>query len=225
MNLSLLSSSDNNRLDLKGYINPDIETLIIGERGWNECHVKLQLDLRTGKSLKVYTERMLLAFLGCGKDPFNGSMDLLLYFTKNHPGLEFIRNLGFRWPSTDVFPGVGHLPEPEWPKVGLLGCMGYRVGEGGAPRWLRHQILSKVFEGRKLPQVESREYMSEWGTASSDIRLRKLAESIASFARLRKGKDRDRLDVAIKDWEDDLDWLKAAFYTGRFRFQWPNTQA
>ncbi len=206
-----------------GYFRGDVETMILGKKGWNENDVMQQLDLRTGKSVKVYSEEMLLAFLGCGKDPFSGGEALLRYFSRNHSGLEFLREIGFRWPSTDVFPGTEHLPKPDWPELGILKYMGYSVGEYGKPLQCRREILKRVFETEELPLVESWGYREQWGPARSRTRLSKMAESIASFAKLRKRAV--GFDKAIEDWETDLDWLKDTFYTGRFRFQWPNIWA
>ena len=184
------------------------------------------LDLRTGKSVKVYSQEMALAFLGCGKDPLDGGEALLRHFSGNHPGLEFLTSIGFPWPSTDVLPGTraGYMPDPDWPKRGLLGHIGYHVGKSGKARRERRRILKRAFEDPELPQVISPRYMVDWGQPNSGTRLHKIAESIASFARLKKRRaDSDMFAAAIGDWEGDLDWLEARYHTGPFRFQWPNT--
>lgn len=219
----LVNLLERNGISYCGYYRGDVETLIIGKSGWNEEDVKQQLDLRTGKSIRVYSEEMVLAFLRCGKDPLNGGDALLRYFCDGHPGLEFLLNLGFPWPSTEAFLGVGNLIENGWPQEGLLGHMGYHVGLSGASRSQRQKILERVFKEIWLPKVWSEEYLDEWGEAESADRLRKIAESIASFAKNMKRKSIGKSEAAIKDWEEDLDWLKVRFYTGRFRFRWPDT--
>ena len=101
--------------------------------------------------------------------------------------------------------------------------MGYRVGKSGVPKLQRRKILADVFERERLPPVQDRDYMNEWGTARSSARLKKMADSIASFARNFKRNDFDRYRQAISDYGEDLDWLKQKYYTGQFRFQWPST--
>ena len=167
-----------------------------------------QLDLRTGKSVKVYSQEMVPAFIGCGRDPLDGGEALLRHFSGNHPGLEFLTSIGFPWPSIDVFPGTrgGYMPDLDWPEEGLLRVMGYRVGKSGKPELKWREILGRVFEAPNFPSRIPREYVAEWGAPKSGDRLLKIAESIASFARLKKRRaDSDMFAAAIGDWEGDLD--------------------
>lgn len=212
-----------NGISYCGYYRGDVETLIIGKSGWNEEEVKQQLDLRTGKSIRVYSEEMVLAFLSCGKDPLGGGEALLRYFASDHPGLKFLQSIGFPWPSTEIFQGIDSLVEPSWPQEGLLRYMGYRVGASGVSREKRQRILEHIFKDSTLPRVESPEYMAQWGEAESESRLQKMAETIASLTRNMKRKSTGRSEQAIRDWEDDLAWSKSSFYVGRFRFRWPDT--
>jgi hypothetical protein len=67
----------------------------MGRDGWQREEFMQLLDLRTGKTVKVYWQAMVLAFLGCGKDPLDGGEALLRHFSHNHPGLEFLGRIGF----------------------------------------------------------------------------------------------------------------------------------
>ena len=212
-----------NGVEYAGAYSGDVETLIIGKEGWNPDDVRRQLDFRTGKSIRVYSREMILAFLACGKDPLCGEDSLLEFFSNDHPGLSFLKGIGFPWPSTTAFPGLCDIPEPDWPQVGLLSHMGYRVGRSGEPTSRRREILAKVFEYDPLPNVDSADYMKQWGSARSGARLRKLAETIASLARNEKRRNSISYLEAIRDREEDLAWLKQRYYTGQFRFQWPST--
>ena len=218
--VQVLSQHD---VEYAGAYSSDVETLIIGREGWNPKNVGQQLDFRTERSIRAYSQEMSLAFLACGKDPLCGGELLLDYFSQSHPGLEFLKSIGFPWPSTDAFPGLGNLSETDWPQEGLLSYMGYRVGRNGAPISRRREILATIFEQDALPRVNSAEYMREWGPAKSTARLKKMAESIASFARNEKRRNSSSYAEAIKDHEEDLEWLKQRFYTGAHRFQWPST--
>jgi hypothetical protein len=128
----------------------------------------------------------------------------------------------FRWPSTAVIGDsasalrIAHFDYDQ----GLLKFMGYAVGQKGAYRNRRQQVLDYVFN-EKVPKVQSNEYMAEWGEPKSINRLKKLADSLATFARNARRRRSSDMDHAIAEWEEDLKYLKDTFYTGRFRFDWP----
>ncbi|MER8748077.1 hypothetical protein NKH57_02180 [Mesorhizobium sp. M1050] len=129
----------------------------------------------------------------------------------------------FAWPNTEVRGGPGTSTVPELRSEGILSYLEYRVGKtAGLPAVVRHSILARVFEG-KLPRVFDAEYMRGWGSPGSAQRLRKMAESLAAFARNAKRSDQDRLDEAIRQWEQDLEFLHDRYYVGRFGFGWPTT--
>jgi hypothetical protein len=129
----------------------------------------------------------------------------------------------FPWPSTEARVGSGKLSADDWEATGMLGYLGYRVGQSSElnPE-ARQMILSYAFNSQ-LPPLNSLNYMIEWGTPGSMIRLRKIAESLASFIRLRKQARRAMFVKAIEDWESDLAFLYKTYYVGRFSFPWPST--
>lgn len=129
----------------------------------------------------------------------------------------------FLWPSTEVGPASGASSPSGFRSEGMLSYLEYRVGKNAdCPAPVRQLILSRVFEG-KLPKVYEPAYMAEWGDPMSARRLKKMAESLAAFARNAKRKDEDRYDEAIRQWEQDLDFLYHRYYVGRFGFGWPTT--
>ena len=98
--------------------------------------------------------------------------------------------------------------------------MGYKVGKAGVPQAQRRALLDDAFLDN-VPSINSREYMSEWGKPNTATRLRKMAHSIAEFAKIHKKHDPTKYAVAIKDWEADLEYLRVTHYEGRFSFKWP----
>ncbi|WP_312814872.1 hypothetical protein [Brevundimonas sp.] len=129
----------------------------------------------------------------------------------------------FKWPSTDAPGGNGSISSDGWVAEGVLGFLEYRVGKtADLSTPLRQSILAKVFEG-VIPPAFPPAYLDQWGEPGSAIRLRKIAESIAAFARNAKRRSDSRLDQAIEDWESDLRYLYLGFYVGRFGFGWPST--
>lgn len=130
----------------------------------------------------------------------------------------------FMWPGTDAKAGDGDLRLAGAMSEGMLSYLDYHVGRTqGEPSPVRHSILDRVFDSA-LPPVFPKPYMDGWGEKKSAHRLRKMAETMAAFARNAKRKDDDRLDEAIRQWEDDLEYLHDRYYVGRFGFGWPTTR-
>jgi hypothetical protein len=64
-------------------------------------------------------------------------------------------------------------------------------------------------------------YLDGWGHARSGKRLKKIARSIASFCQNAK-KRSNPPDQAIRDWQEDLQWMKRELYHPlNFGFDWP----
>ncbi|MBZ0227053.1 MAG: hypothetical protein K8F58_01170 [Bauldia sp.] len=130
----------------------------------------------------------------------------------------------FQWPSTDAPGGRGQVDHEVMQPDGMLSYMGYRVGvTNGEDVTIRRHILTEVFE-HTLPPVFSRAYMDEWSTVKSAARLRKMANSIAQFAKNIKRRHDSSFDVAIEDWESDLAYLYDKYYVDHFHFDWPSTR-
>lgn len=126
----------------------DVETVVVGVDDWDQMKLLQMLIFRKGKTLKVYSQEMLLSYLLTGTDPFLSGQAVLAEFAEGHPALQFLSTMGFEWPSTFIKPGVdrGDLMT-DWPKKGLLGWLNYRVGRKGLPTNRRRSILSRAFEG------------------------------------------------------------------------------
>ena len=93
------------------------------------------------------------------------------------------------------------------PGIGLLSTMGYKVGVDGYKEKVRRKILRDVISG-PLPLVGNPEYMEEWGEDGSKKRIQKLKNCLIGFS---SGKQHETHRQAVKDWQDDLDWLKDIF--------------
>ncbi|UVO54004.1 hypothetical protein [Sphingomonas sp. SUN039] len=128
----------------------------------------------------------------------------------------------FPWPSTEVTDGGGgNGVAGELEPLGMLAFLGYHVGiaQGLSPQ-NRRAILDTAY-AESLPPLIGPAYMRGWGDPESGTRLRKLAESLAAFARSAKRRRTDTLQQAISDWEADLRYLKVTYYDGRYGFGWP----
>lgn len=199
-----------------------VKTMVLGEDNWRGDDIDLQIELRRGKDLFIYSQEMLLSHISSGMHPYEDKK-LLKIFCEGHSALEYIRDNGFNWPNTTIVSqALSHVQILNFslPQEGLLKCLGYQVGNDGIKLHKRREILAKVFED-ELPSVNSKEYMKDWGSPKSSKRLKKLADSLATFSRNAQKKRNVDLKHAIYDWEDDLNWLKETYYHGKFNFKWP----
>jgi hypothetical protein len=73
----------------------------------------------------------------------------------------------------------------------------------------------------KLPNVISANYMSEWAEPHSQARLKKLTDSLASFRESRVRKVGTANDEAVRDWTNDLSYLKETYWDGSWSWRWP----
>ncbi|HFQ5355573.1 TPA: hypothetical protein ACGVAX_002786 [Vibrio vulnificus] len=146
--------------------------------------------------------------------------------SKNAPPISKVESKStFRWPSTIAFETDGSLPEVQWPQMGVLKAVGYTVGAQGLPQAQRLAILKNVYM-EHLPYVESRAYMNEWGEPQSSGRLRKMAETLASLTKGAKRKTQANMSRAIRDWENDLAWLKEEYYLKhKYVWVWPSVRS
>jgi hypothetical protein len=133
------------------------------------------------------------------------------------------REPDFLWPSTEA-PGGDGSADIKSPEFGYLSKRGYHVGKNGRSEIIRQKILEDCFRDPFLDGLEAN-YRKEWADALTWGRLKKIAFSIATFARNAKRNDPVSFAKAINEWETDLRWLKTTFYNGRFdgRFAWPSS--
>ena len=127
----------------------------------------------------------------------------------------------FSWPTTAILTSNHSLTEINWPKIGILQAVGYRVGDKGLFKNERQKILNEVYKNQ-LPLVESQSYMDEWGFPKSSQRLYKIAYTIAALVRNAKRKTKADMRCAISEWESDLSWLRDKYYVDMM-WDWPST--
>jgi hypothetical protein len=133
---------------------------------------------------------------------------------------------GLHWPMQAVqSSSVALKSDCYWYKDGVLSFMGYHVGESSelSPDQ-RRRILDYVYGGR-IPNVNDPAYMSQWGAPASSRRLRKMADSLANFARSAKRNTHVDKRVAISEWESDLVYLRQRYYRLGIKhlWRWPST--
>lgn len=206
------------------YNDVDVDTLIVGREEWNPEGLNALIDSRRGQTLKVYSQEMLLSYLMTAQDPYD-SPAILSTFAEGHAALEYLRDEGFHWPTTTAVPSAktGSFSLESSPKESALTALGYKTGLSAPGPQDRRAILKRAFE-KKLPFVNSEEYMDGWGSPKSSKRLQKMANTMAATVRNHKRNRTRDMSMAINEREADLEWLYKTYYVGRFRFIWPSTE-
>ena len=93
----------------------------------------------------------------------------------------------------------------ERPQTGMLGTMGYHVGEmNGKKEKVRISILTAIIKG-PLPIVGSIEYTNQWSSDSSKERFQKLRNVLW---KLRSSSNSEWVK-ARDEWTHDIEWLDA----------------
>jgi len=133
---------------------------------------------------------------------------------------------GLQWPShAKQSRSVALKSDCYWYKDGLLSFMGYHVGESSSlSSDERRRILDYVLTER-IPNVNDPAYMAQWGEPGASRRLRKMAESLAHFARSAKRNPYADKTMAISEWESDLAYLRQKYHRlgTKHTWQWPST--
>ena len=202
-------------------VEEDTEILVLGEEDWSPEVLRRMLSERCGESLRVYSQEMFLSFILSGADPLDEAEELLRGFGEEHPALEFLSAAGFHWPTTTVVGRGGSELQAEWLAKGYLKYLGYTVGQKGLTGPERREILANAYSSA-IPNIFPEEYRTTWGRPRSSLRLQKIAESIAAFCRNAQRRPH-AMQLAISQWETDLDWLKATYYDDQYIFEWPST--
>lgn len=207
----------------------DMNVLVIGREDWQKADLDRVVKSRAGKTLRVYSQEMVIASLAVGDDVYQVlSESELKELGAGHPALEFLEQRRFDWPTTTV-EDFSHSTTVSFaamnsPETGLLSHMGYRVGQSGLVQESRREILDEVMVSHLVPaSAHDRLYAEQWGKPSSPRRLKKLADCLASFAKSHKRMRSRDYSEAIADWESDLDYLRTVYSHLRSDFDWPTT--
>ncbi len=198
--------------------------LVIGQEGWNSQDINALLDARSGKTLRAYSQEMFRAYLISGEDPLDDP-ETARHLAGDHPGLAFLTEVGFDWPTTRVGQRTGG-EMTDLKAESYLMRLGYSTRRGGPDVQKRRRILSFAYQYGEVPGVFDDSYIASWGTPRSAARLRQIAVTIAAnCTRFKKHrKNHRRSPQAIEKWETDLSWLRRNFYDGKFKFSWPDTK-
>ena len=200
--------------------------IILGRTGWTHQQIDDLIETANLNEVRIFSQELFIAGVLTTHDPYSAGTKLLMEFAKGHPALEYLIGSGFEWPILQELDelGVPHNVRGSYEGVdeSPIYRMGYVVGiTNGLEVSERQKLLRKAFE-EAIPEVGGDDYMAEWGTPITRVRLWRIAHHLAWLVRSRRRNP--VMGYAVNDWENDLDWLKNKFYKSWMKFSWPNVQ-
>ena len=95
-------------------------------------------------------------------------------------------------------------------ELGLLGLLGYRVGNSGLLSSDRKKILDRAWALPISPSVKEKvKNWEEWGEPKSSARCQKLITTLSAFP------GRSGMQQATSDWQRDLEYVQNTFCKSR----------
>lgn len=203
---------------------PDV--VVLGTQDWSEQDLD-ELRANCFGDIRVYSQEMVVASMAIGADIFDFDDDggTIFDFIMGHPALEYFHKdgvvvPGFATDDEDEAPEqadedsietlrVEFDADGEWPEVGPLGELGYRVGKvRGLPRHERREILFRCFRIQLIPtSTWTAEYISDWGQRCTERRWERMCRALRwSITKAERTTGRD-MSVAIAEWDEDLQFL------------------
>ncbi len=130
----------------------------------------------------------------------------------------------FTWPSTAAWLGDGGFLASGLDEDGALSLFGYRVSrEADLSDEERRSKLDVVFQA-VIPPFTHWFKVLEWGEPKSAVRLKKMANCLAAFARNGSRQTGERMSVPVEKWKEDLAYLRLKYYERLFGFDWPDPE-
>ena len=138
-----------------GPASPDSQYLIVGWDEWKYEDLRRLLEIRIGSTLRVYSQKMFLAYAISGVDPLD-EPKVVEDLAGPHPALRFLQRVfAFDWPSTYIPPDA----RSRWLDVdfflnlqeGYLKYEGYTVGKSGRSSRERRKILDYCYLDGVVP--------------------------------------------------------------------------
>ena len=211
--------------NISGDEPPDV--VVLGTHDWSEEDLN-ELQESCFGDIRVYSQQMVLASMAIGTDifDFDEEGETIFDFIMGHPALEYFHKDGVMVPGLakdveDEEPTqaeqepvetlrVEFESDGEWPEVGPLGDLGYRVGKArGLPRHQRREILFRCFRIQLIStSTWTAEYISDWGQRCTEHRWERMCRALEwSITKAERRTSQD-MSVAIAEWEEDLRFLR-----------------
>ncbi len=202
----------------------DSEILVVGYETDRINDIKALLDNATD-DVAIYPQELFIIYLLTGIDSLKQLSDKQIHaWIEFHPVLKELSkgDDDFIWP-TIVGGGGGGGGTIIFESSGSpLTTMGYIVGDYSDLSIIeRHAMLENIFSGKiEFPDGYSAAEKRAWGQPQTSTRLKKIAQHLVRNIRIRKSNKSYR--KAVKEWTEDLSWIRKSLAPKTRRFKWPN---
>ena len=203
----------------------DCEILVVGYETDRINDIK-ELLYHATDDVAIYPQELFIIYLLTGMDPLNQLSEKQIYeWIDFHPVLKKLSedDDDFTWPTIVGGGGGGGGTIIFGSSSSPLTSMGYIVGNySDLSIRERHSILEKIFTDEiDFPSDYSTAEKRAWGKPKTSTRLKKIAQHIARNISIRKGNKSYK--IAVREWMEDLLWLKKTQAPKKPRFKWPKT--
>lgn len=177
----------------------DGQLIVIGQTGFNEDYLKRAVELIVVQKpfFHFVSQEVFLNFLQTGnlQSHYPGDPRIV-----NHPGLNFLASVGFRWPVVGIYRGIHKLENFEGEDHDLAVKYGYSVRAGESIASRRRALTLGV----------------------SALGLQTVAYHIAGLIKRNSGNP--VMKHAVPRWREDLAWLyQTKYLNSTHSFLWPLT--
>jgi len=200
----------------------DCEILVVGYETKALADIR-ELLYNATDDVAVYPQELFFFYLITGRDSLPQlSEKQIRAWIDFHPVLKALygEDDDFIWPM--VVGGGGGGGTISIDNTGSpLTTMGYIVGNySSLSLQKRRSKLEKIFTGDlEFPIDYSVAEKRSWGKPQSAARLKKIAQHIIRNIRIRH--TNKSYNTAVKQWSEDLQWMKKTLYSKKRRFRWP----
>jgi len=189
--------------------------------------------------IRIYPQELFMSYLFTGIDPLPLlDKEQSEKWIKFHPVLRelFLLSEDFSWnvpvdeeeleENQDILDNEPLVPPPQGVTESPLSLIGYNTGKGSKLKVKeRRDILREAFNEElpdisEDPDIDTEEYMAQWGRPKTPRRLWRLAKHLSAQYHAKKNNPLQR--YAVADWKSDLHWMRDHLYDeAHHRFSWP----
>jgi hypothetical protein len=174
------------------------EIIVIGREGFDEGYLKKAIELILSENIYIHfiSQGLFLEFLNSGELESHYPGDPRIV---EHPGLNYLSTIGFKWPEVGIATGKNKLKNFDGDDHILATRYNYSV-RAGVKKYVRRKALK---------------------AAVTDLGLEVVVFHIAGLIRMNTRNP--FMKKAVPRWQEDLNWLFEEMYKNSLHsFVWPS---
>lgn len=202
------------------------DTLVVGSVFDDSTHKELSAFCarHAGHRIRLLSQEMWLCELLHAKHETTWSAPWTFSFVKplirQHGVFEFLQQAWTGWVQQGVPAKLHRLVDSlaGLGEDGLLSSVGYHVGYSGDEPVVRREALDTAYA---VPETEAILFGKRWGRERSPTRLRQMGITLGKLIDRAKTRASADMSAAIRDWQEDLEYLRTKYYTPAMQWRWP----